>query len=258
MAQPGYVMVQGGAKSRGSRGMVEFNGSNTYLSILDDFTDDFETYPNDITAVWWMTSDVSTRMGIFGIVQGIGDSDGFRIEQQSNRALRVIVGEDVSGTNLNFESDNQNVISSGVACYMVSTNRGADGSGGTISVYRNDTQIAMSRNPTTTGNLDHGPGYFILGRLAKNFSSESFDGCINRVWIDQRTVDFSVEANRRKFVSASGQRVDYGTDGSKPFGTQPKIFINGDSSTITQHGSISFSSSNLTRSNLTDCTTTLP
>lgn len=260
MAQPGYVMVQGGVP-RGNNNLIEFNGSNTYLSIVDDFTDDFETYPNDITAVWWMTSDVSTRMGIFGIVQGISDSDGFRIEQLADRAIQVRVGPDSSGQNQVFESDNLNEITSGIACYMMSTNRSAsDGSGGTgtISLYRNDTQIAMTRNPTHNNDLDLGPGYFILGRLAQNFSSESFDGCINRVWIDQRTVDFSVEANRRKFVTASGGRVNYGTDGSKPFGTKPKIFINGNSSTITQHGSISFSDSNLTRSNLTDCSTKIP
>jgi hypothetical protein len=256
MSTFGYQVSGFGAgidKDRGSDVLIDFNGTNSYLSILDDFTDSFESHPNDITAVWWMTSDVSSVMPIFGIVQGSNDSDGFVVEQQTDRAIWIRVGPDSSGQDLVFKSDNLNEITSGLSCYMMSTNRSA----GTISMYRNDTAIAMTRNPTHSNDLDLGPGYFILGRYAQNLAG-GFNGCMNRVWIDQRTVDFSVESNRRKFIDAGGNRVGVGDDGSLPFGTQPKIFINGDSSTITQLGSISFSGSNLTRSNLTNCGTTLP
>lgn len=38
-------------------------------------------------------------------------------------------------------------------------------------------------------------------------------------------LDFSVTANRRKFISASGGKVDLGADGSTPTGTQPSIYL---------------------------------
>jgi len=233
--------------------MVNYNGSNGFFSILNDFTDDFETHPNDITAVWWMTSDVTTAMPIFGIVQGTNDADGFRIEQENNRVLRVRTGQASNGVTQTFFSGSNN-IPSGVACYMLSTDRANQ----TITVYRNDTAISMTRDGTHALDYVMNAGYLVIGRAAPNLSTTHFDGCLNRLWIDQRKVDFSTTANRRKFVTAGGNRVDYGTDGSKPFGAQPKIFVSGDSSTITQNGSISFSASNRTRSNLTDCSVKLP
>eukprot|EP00951_Prasinocladus_malaysianus_P002741 scaffold19422_cov43-Prasinocladus_malaysianus.AAC.1 len=42
-------------------------------------------------------------------------------------------------------------------------------------------------------------------------------------------LDMSVEANRRKFVSASGAPVLLGVDGSLPTGNAPDIYLSGDS-----------------------------
>jgi hypothetical protein len=43
-------------------------------------------------------------------------------------------------------------------------------------------------------------------------------------------IDFSVEANRRKFIDANGKPVDLGADGSTPTGTAPAVFFSGDAS----------------------------
>lgn len=43
-------------------------------------------------------------------------------------------------------------------------------------------------------------------------------------------IDFSIEANRRKFISAEGKPVDLGADGSTPTGTAPAIFFRRDPS----------------------------
>lgn len=41
-------------------------------------------------------------------------------------------------------------------------------------------------------------------------------------------IDFSIEANRRKFIGADGKPVDLGSDGSAPTGAAPTIFLSGD------------------------------
>lgn len=41
------------------------------------------------------------------------------------------------------------------------------------------------------------------------------------------TLDISSEANRRKFIDASGKPVDLGSDGSTPTGTAPIIYLHG-------------------------------
>jgi len=248
------------AENLGSNVMINFNGTTSYFTILDDFTDNFETYPNDITCVWWMKNNGgNVAQPILGIVQGTNDADGFRIEQiatgSQSYALRIRTGKDSGGTEQVFETTNNTIPPAGsVDCYMISTDR----ANAAISVYRNDTAITTTRTSTTNNDFDHGAGYLSVGRYAPNLSAVHFDGCMARIWIDQRTVDFSVTANRRKFINAVGQRIDYGTNGEIPFGSTPKIYLDGDSSTFTQLGTITFSAGNLTRSNLTDCSDVLP
>ncbi len=48
---------------------------------------------------------------------------------------------------------------------------------------------------------------------------------VGDLWIDERFIDFSIEANRRKFVAADLSPVYPGSDGSLPFGTAPLVFL---------------------------------
>ena len=54
----------------------------------------------------------------------------------------------------------------------------------------------------------------------------SWDGSIGQFYISTELTDFSVAENMAKFVSADGNPVDLGSDGSTPTGTQPHIFLN--------------------------------
>lgn len=59
-----------------------------------------------------------------------------------------------------------------------------------------------------------------------------FDGAMADLWQDFETyIDFSIEANRRKFRSASGMPMYLGPDGSIPTGTVPDIFMTGTTDT---------------------------
>lgn len=53
------------------------------------------------------------------------------------------------------------------------------------------------------------------------------------MWLDDTFLDLDVEANRRKFIDASGKPVGLGSDGSTPTGSQPLIFFSGP--TVTWH-----------------------
>ena len=64
---------------------------------------------------------------------------------------------------------------------------------------------------------------FYIGRQV--FESQVFVGDMAEVWFDDSYIDFSTEANRRKFATAGGKPVDVGTDGSTPTGGQPIIYL---------------------------------
>lgn len=81
-----------------------------------------------------------------------------------------------------------------------------------------------------------------------------FSGDLADLWIDFETyIDLSVEANRRKFISASGMPMYLGEDGSLPTGAAPDIFLTGDTENwhtnkgtgggFTENGALTYSSS---------------
>lgn len=58
-------------------------------------------------------------------------------------------------------------------------------------------------------------------------SSAYIDGGISELWFDDTYIDISVKANRRKFISSSKRPVKLGSDGSRPTGSQPAIYLRG-------------------------------
>jgi hypothetical protein len=58
-----------------------------------------------------------------------------------------------------------------------------------------------------------------------------FKGCMSDFWFSSQYIDFSVEANRRKFFDGNGKTVYKGVDGSAPTGTAPEVFFSGDLAT---------------------------
>jgi len=65
---------------------------------------------------------------------------------------------------------------------------------------------------------------------ASSTGTFKFNGAIAELWFNMgQYLDFSVEANRRKFISATGKPVNLGSDGSTPTGVAPIVYqrING-------------------------------
>jgi hypothetical protein len=84
--------------------------------------------------------------------------------------------------------------------------------------------------------------------------TQKFNGDMADLWVDFGTyMDFSVEANRRKFISDKGLPMYLGQDGSLPTGASPEIFMSGDTiywqsnkgtgGGYTENGEITYSSS---------------
>lgn len=75
------------------------------------------------------------------------------------------------------------------------------------------------------------PGTIDFTRPGHYFSSNSalYDGGLAEFWWQPNLfLDLDVEANRRKFITANGNPVFLGSDGSLPTGTSPMIFLSGD------------------------------
>lgn len=98
--------------------------------------------------------------------------------------------------------------------------------------YINDSDV------TPAGHTWPNPGpinlltdYYVGGQGG---TPDYLDGDMAELWFATGTyLDFSAEANRRKFIDGSGNPVFLGADGSLPTGSQPDFFLSGD--TVSWH-----------------------
>lgn len=92
-------------------------------------------------------------------------------------------------------------------------------------VYVNDVAATLSGSWNATPIRWNDTNNFIT--VWKDYTSgNSIDGYVSAVWADfDRFVDFSVTANRRKFIDAAGRPVSLGADGSVPFGEPPDMYF---------------------------------
>lgn len=89
-------------------------------------------------------------------------------------------------------------------------------------LYINDVSDLVSTT-LTDDTINYTAGEFAVG--AFNTGVLKFNGCIAEAWFNTAYIDFSVEANRRKFIDADGKPVDLGADGSTPTGGAPLVYL---------------------------------
>lgn len=83
-----------------------------------------------------------------------------------------------------------------------------------------DTSVATF----TAGNLDYTRGEFWVGGNSGG-GANRFNGCLAEVFFHTSWLDISVEANRRKFITAAGRPEYLGKLGERPLGVQPLVYM---------------------------------
>ena len=94
-------------------------------------------------------------------------------------------------------------------------------------LYFGDVDSKGTPTVNTTAVIDYTEINYSVG--ANISSATKLDGCLADLYFNtSEYLDFSVEANRRLFIDASGKPVDLGADGSTPTGSAPIVFLKGD------------------------------
>lgn len=97
-------------------------------------------------------------------------------------------------------------------------------SGTTSHLYIDDVEDKFIHGPNTAGNASNNTGNWFVGMAFNN--TFGFKGCLSNMYQNhQEYLDFSIVANRRKFITAALEPVNPGSDGSSPTGTSPEIWI---------------------------------
>ena len=95
---------------------------------------------------------------------------------------------------------------------------------GTAHVYVDDAEDKAAGGTFTNDNIDYTATDWGVGAYPVD-GSNKWDGPLAEFYFAQEFLDFSVTANRRKFIDANGFPVDLGPSGYKPTGTAPIIYM---------------------------------
>ena len=98
--------------------------------------------------------------------------------------------------------------------------------------YHGDTDLGITPSPFTDAEIDwESITTHRIGEATNG--SNDFTGCMAELWFAPGVyIDFSVEANRRKFIDANGKPVSLGDNGELPTETAPLIYLNNAASTF--------------------------
>lgn len=90
-----------------------------------------------------------------------------------------------------------------------------------------DVLSGTVNDPSAAFTLPYNVNDWCVSNTTVRTSSAYIDGGVSEYWFDDSYMDFSLKANRRKFISSSNRPVILGSDGSKPTGSQPPIYFKG-------------------------------
>jgi len=145
------------------------------------------------------------------------------IRHRSSNSLLIVANDNTDGTVLRYSMSSGSVPRDDWLHVLFSFDATDSGK---AHIYVNDVDVTPSGTHNDL-NIDLTSSNYAIGSNA-SASGQHFNGDIADFWMDFDTyIDLSVEANRRKFIDASGNPVFMGLDGSLPTGSTPDIFLSG-------------------------------
>ena len=199
---------------------VRFDGTNDYLTRGANLTGAADGKEGTVSFWINLKSGDSTGMRILATDSS---NTGFVVARDAVNKINVFCYNTSSTRILKLESNTSVTTSSGWTHILASWNLATT----TSYLYMDDTD---DTNETTNTNdtIDYTRGEMAVGSWANGTSK--LDADIADFWFDDSYIDISNVTNRRKFIDASGKPEPLGASGSTPTGSDPLIFLSGDTS----------------------------
>ncbi len=208
---------------------VNFDGTNDYLTRGAVLTG----LPNNngigTLSFWIRAGRAYTAVASGGAVIATGSTfdHGLCVQLANSADGRLqIRGSDKNGNGvLDLRSNTVAPISTIGAVYHVLASFNPE-IAGSNKLYINDANQTnlVSRVDAAFGWAEAGAN-FAIGALANG--TTRVNGDLGEIWFHNTYIDLSVQANRRKFITAAGKPADLGINGEKVMGTRPQLYMAG-------------------------------
>ena len=194
---------------------ADYDGTNDYLSRASNFTGATNSKPF-VLSLWVKFDSLATRQLLRGndSVAGFGPID---MSIDSGGSLEINCNG-TAGTSVRVVA--VGALSAGVWRHILFATTGAAN-----QLYIGDA--AVSPGTDTANNINTNWGGATSWNVGANSSGLiKMDGGMAELYLAPgQTLDISIEANRRKFIDASGKPVNLGLTGETPTGTAPLLYL---------------------------------
>lgn len=195
---------------------VNFDGSNDYLTRGADLTGNANSKLFSCS-FWIKRSSVGT---VYYLAE-FGNALVAFIRFSSSNILRFYGTDTVGG--VVFVLETSSAIGDTTAWHHVCAS-GNTGVTNSLRVYVDGIDRTSIVSQNTTPQIDWTNTEHSIGSRYDGSSKIPAD-IAEFWWTNTEEIDFSVQANREKFRSATGKPVNLGSDGSTPTGTAPLIYL---------------------------------
>ena len=200
---------------------ADFDGTNDWLNRGADFTGSADSSLGIFSG--WVRIDGSdaTYMGIVRHVSG-----QCNIERTSGDKFEVELWDPTNMVNVvRMRSTTSYTTSTTWLHFLASWSTNFTAGNKLTHLYINDVDDKNLLVDSVSGSdVDYTPTDWAVGARSAA-GAGPFNGALAEIYFAPgQYLDFSVESNRRKFISATGKPVDLGADGSTPTGTAPILY----------------------------------
>lgn len=214
LAAPSGLYIPHGVALDGTSGGFQFNATSALTGSVDG---------KQITlSTWFQATDASldaSTMHIFISTDSSTGHFGIRVYRGGDDTIGLLL-YNAAGTLIFNMNTSDAVYFAGMS--WVNILMSADLLAGTAFLYINDvakTVIGTNTNDTISFTRDT--------NLLPGVGGSKCTGNYADFWLNPGFMDFSVTANRRKFIDGSGNAVSLGSTGQTPTGSTPLVFFTG-------------------------------
>jgi hypothetical protein len=194
----------------------DYDGANDYMTRGAGLTGAADGTEGTFS-VWFNADTISGIKRLLNAATAVGGSTT-RIGLGLNSSGRIaFLLQTSGGANVINSSSDTGQWTTGALVHLL-----ASWSASAFQCYINDVLVTGTSGPSGAA-IDYTLADWGVGGLVNG--TNLFDGCLSEMLFHTSHVDLSVEANRRKFITADLKAVSLGSDGSRPLGVQPLIYI---------------------------------
>ena len=218
LVNPYVFEVAGGGGSTAGADATDFDGSSDYLRHTDNTG---WSASKLVTGSLWFKRG---RSGQIERVYGIQDAGSTRFAINFNADDTILLFGRLNATTTVLNASSATTITDTNWHHLLFS---VDLSSTSLRhVYIDDAAETMTWTTYANTNITFNPSNQQHEVAHSNVGGFFFDGALSEVWLNPTTyIDFSVEANRRKFITSGGIPEEVGTDGSTPTGTAPIDYL---------------------------------